>query len=302
MMVFVILALASVDAMSCDLCNSYLSINPSYNQNAIGLRWRTSSYSGMHSHTEIHDGVEHSHGDDQSLIETFNTYSLWGRMYLSPKLSLGVKFNYGFNYIELDGKVSEVIQGLGDLTLEAAYTVFNSDPDARSLSHRIVLGGGVKIPTGAFSERNNEGTVDPLMQPGTGSTDVLLSLAHLSRMNKLGLTLNAVYRMNTANRDKFQFANRFNATALFSYELEMSSWKIFPSLGGYYEQANTDFDDELELLNTGGEVIFAQLGADIYFNKVFLNIGYQIPLVERFNGDQAANNNRMMLGINYAFN
>jgi len=202
-----------------------------------------------------------------------------------------------------NNKKADHITGIGDLTLVALYQVYNTPPDSNStFKQRLFLGGGVKFPTGVYQETNSNGELKPLLQPGTGSFDFVAGLNYLAKIKKTGLNVDITYRINTTNKNSFQFANRFNATALFFYQTPLKAFTIMPSTGVYFEQAVMDLDNNTYLQNTGGEVLFGQFGIDIYYKKFSLNFGCQTPVYENLFGEQGENQNRFIVGLNYAFN
>jgi len=289
-------------AIACDLCNSYVGINPKYNNNAIGLRYRSSSYNGYHSHTSVHKtgGTEHTHESTSESSEYYGSYSLWTRWYASPKVQLLGNLNFSDNK-ELENNVlTDRISAMGDASIVGKYQIYNSSLiDTSSFKHRIFIGGGIKLPTGVYQNKDSIGIIKPLFQPGTGSIDYLMNLDYLAKFKRFGLMNNISFRLNSTNKNGFRFANRINTTTLVYYKVKFKELTILPSTGIYFEQAAKDNEDGTYLDNTGGEVVFNQSGIDIYYKNIFLNIGVQIPLYEHLFGVQGSNNNRLVIGLNY---
>ena len=299
-----ILLIGCDSLLACDFCNYYLGINPNYNQNAIGLRFRTSSYTGNHSHNNIIGNSDgHIHTESSANYEFYGTYALWGRWYPVPKLQLTGNFPISDNYEMENNEKASHITGIGDLMLVALYQVYNTPSDSSSaFNQRLFLGGGIKFPTGVYRETSSDGELEPLLQPGTGSFDFIASLNYLAKIKKAGLNTDITYRINTSNKNGFQFANRLNATVLLFYKIPIKAWTLIPSGGVYYEQALMDLDNNTYLQNTGGKVLFSQFGVDIYYKNFSVNFGYQIPVYENLFGVQGKNQNRLITGISYAFN
>jgi hypothetical protein len=64
--------------------------------------------------------------------------------------------------------------GIGDARLVARYALVSRPEDL------LLIGGGVKLPTGPSELRNHHGEInEPTLQPGTGATDLLVSLRYL---------------------------------------------------------------------------------------------------------------------------
>jgi hypothetical protein len=77
------------------------------------------------------------------------------------------------------------------------------------------VGGGVKLPTGKYNTNNN-GSVNPSFQLGTGSWDYLLATEYIVRRKQFGLNTMLNYVIKTENRKWYRFGNQFNYAGTFS--------------------------------------------------------------------------------------
>src|SRR5690606_15635754 len=110
----------------------------------------------------------------------------------------------------------------------------------KTFKHTLLAGGGVKLPTGAYNATNNGEVLSANMQPGTGSTDVLLNGIYTIRYKKLGLNTDFTYRINTKGKNDYRFGNRYNASANLFYWQDVNGLAVLPSVGVYYENAQPD--------------------------------------------------------------
>lgn len=62
---------------ACDFCNYYLGLNPNYNQNTIGSRYRSSSFLIPNSDIgHLRHNDSHSKGNTNESYEYYGTYTL----------------------------------------------------------------------------------------------------------------------------------------------------------------------------------------------------------------------------------
>ena len=81
----------------------------------------------------------------------FNSTELWGRFYAGKKFQLFAFVPYN-HFKQIETGVTTIEQGIGDITLAANYTIFNTADDlSKDFKQTVLLGGGVKLPTGNLS-------------------------------------------------------------------------------------------------------------------------------------------------------
>ena len=294
-------------AFGCDLCSGYLGINPNYNQHTVNFRYRMSSFAGNHSHlTYPSEAVNHHHTRQDAgkyMHEYFETYELWGRFYPVPKLQVVASLPYARNLETYAGDTVAYIHGVRDAFALAQYQLVNSTPaDSNGFQHRLLLGGGLKVPTGAYDVRSDDETWNPLLQPGTGSYDVLLAATWLAKMGRFGVSTDVLATIATRNPVDYRFANRINVTAHLFYQQKVGAFTVMPYAGSYMEGSNTDTWQNTQQLNTGGTVVFTSMGLDVFFKRFSATATLQLPTYERLNGSQGVNEPRVMLGFGYAIN
>ena len=191
-------------------------------------------------------------------------------------------------------------KGLGDTKLYATYTVYNT---CNSIFFFI---GGVSIPTGSIKERGNASDLmyanlryPYMMQLGSGSVDLMPSLSYLYTISNFALSaqLNTVlhtynnslnYRMGDQIGMNVWSAYKWNNWLSNSIRLEAKSIQSISGKDVSLIQTN---EPSAVSTNYGGKFLNAFVGANIYFNKSFLqnnrlSFEYGVPLYQNLNGIQ----------------
>ena len=104
------------------------------------------------------------------------------------------------------------LKGLGDIVISANYNLINTyDSADHFFKHNLLIGGGLKLPTGEFRAIENGLTVNQNFQLGTGSLDFLFNFIYTVRRKNLGLNTELSYSRNTTNKDEYKFGNAMRA-------------------------------------------------------------------------------------------
>jgi len=96
------------------------------------------------------------------------------------------------------------IRGLGDLVVGARRSLVSGS------QRSLVLSLGIKVPTGknGILDDFDQTILDPTMQPGTGSGDVIPSLQwSMVGPGKAQVSLSGSYQINTTNDYRYRFGN-----------------------------------------------------------------------------------------------
>ncbi len=308
--IFIIVQIAS----ACDFCNCYLGLNPHYKKNSIGLRYQYMSYSGSHMEQWQMQKLDYAEDD---FLELRTVTELHAQYYPVQKLQLLATIPYIYNserntvgYIHHHGNdgnssVVNINQGIGDPYLLAHYQVFNKVPMDTSLygySQRLMAGGGIKFPVGQWKIADGVADNERIHLPGSGSWDFIASVVYLGKLGRLGLNMNLSYMFTTENRQSFSYGNRSNGNVVLYFQSKLKQVSVLPSTGIYYEQAISDLANGYELQNTGGRILYAHSGLDLYYRRISLSGTIQIPFSQTLNKPQPAMNYRITTGISYIFN
>ncbi|WP_242920154.1 hypothetical protein [Pontibacter liquoris] len=281
----------------CTIGGSYLGILPQVHKNFFGVRYLSNTYTITSTYTHSHDGVPETHHELTENI--FRSAELWGRYTPVKGMQVFAFVPYRFNQHIMPEETHRP-SGLGDITLLANYAVLNTGDSATySLRHTLRLGGGIKLPTGHFGQgSHHDGPAS--MQPGTGSTDYILTGIYTIRYNKIGLNSDVTYNLNSENKEGYQFGNRVSASSNLFYWHNTGAITILPSAGLYYEKAEADQLHGEKNLQTGGESIFATAGLSVYVGPVATSVTVQKNLSTTTVRDTRGNS-RMQLSLAYLF-
>lgn len=277
------------DACGCSASSGGLGFGSMLNSNFVGVRYLNQSYTSK-------DGI---FDNSPWVNENFNTIQVWSKIPITERFQIFTLIPFQHHSRELTtGK--EEIQGLGDITMMGMYTLYQTHNDSITLTHKIQMGGGVKMPTGKFNESNNLGTVNQSFQVGTGSWDYLLVADYVIQKNNLGLNLLLDYTIKTENSKKYQYGNQFNYGGLLFYLLEAKTVKIMPHLGLLGEKYDANKQHGQELPNTAGDVLFSKFGLEIGKDKFSLGMSAMLPVAQHLAGSNIEANYRLMLNLNYS--
>lgn len=295
--IFFLLTVNIVQA-GCDMCNLYLGLHPNQTKNSISLRYRFSIYQSTKAH--VHGGSSHS-SITGTEWRTFQTMEVWSQWKIGRKVQLMFLFPYSMNSIENKGLVLDSYNHLGDIQGIVRYQLFRSDAEKHSYIHRVVIGAGIKAPTGLSSSLSNEGYIDPHIQTGTGSWDLLFNVGYLLKYKNWGVNQELLFKKNGTNKQSYQFANRYSSTTNLYFSIEKNDFSMMPSIGTSIEYAEMDTDHGVEQSNTNGKALYLIPGIDIYYKKWNWSISYQKPIVENLRDVSMKNDYRWLLGMGIAF-
>lgn len=298
---FIALCSISIPAFSCEICgcsgNGYhFGILPQFRKNVVGLRHTYRTFSSQHLISE------------QLMIkgntstEEFNSTELWGRFYAGKKFQLFAFVPYN-HFKQFETGVTTIEQGIGDITLAANYTIFNTADDlSKDFKQTVLLGGGVKLPTGKFIMTKNGDELNPNMNSGTGSVDFLTNVIYTCRYKGIGINTDFNYRINNTNSDKFQYGNRITTSAkLFYWKNINSKVSILPNAGILFENLHQDKHHKEIQKFSGGTVTFLTGGLEVYAGKVNLGVTMNHPMSQNLSKGLVQLNNQWTASVNFMF-
>ena len=296
-----LLSIVSYNTMAgCDMCSFYLGIHPNQNKNSISVRYRISEYNTTSAHQ--HSNMPHVHTTDNSkYVREFQTIEFWGQWSPFKKLLLIGYVPYSMNSVSKGNQVIDAYNNIGDAQILGRYQIFRTDNDSSRYLHRLILGLGIKAPTGVSNEMSNEGYLDPHIQTGTGSWDYTFNLGYLLKFGRWGLNEEFLYKLNTKNHANYKFANRISSNTSVYYALEYNELSILPSVSFNFEYADYDKDNSLDVTSSNGKAILLIPGIDMYYKSFSFNTTFQKPIYEDLNEVGASNTFRGTLGIGYTF-
>lgn len=285
------------DLQACDVCGgaamgNYLGIMPQFQRNIIGLRY---AYRGFNTkHPPAHSGKDEG-GDSK---DYYQTAELVGRFFPSPKIQIYafVPFQY-YQQKEL-GASPRTYTGLGDISLMANYVLLNTNDSLdRLFRHFLMIGGGVKLPTGAYKSTTNNAN----MQMGTGSVDFTLSANYTLRYRRVGLNTEANIRLNTANKQTYKYGNKYSCSAKAFIVRKHKDWVFLPSLGLGLEIGDANQKYGYTQPYTSSQNLLASLGLDVYYQNFAFGFTVQQPTYQHISDGYTYAKTRLNLHTTFTF-
>ncbi len=272
----IILFFCQLESQACDMCGcansgSFFGVLPQSHMRFIGVRYRSKDFDS-HLNSLMLKSKEH-----------YQTTELWGRFYPFKKTQLLVFLPYNSNKQSMASGRTTKIEGLGDASMMMHYNLRNTfwDSTAHHLYQNLLIGGGIKLPTGKYKyeETGNEGA-NPNFQLGTGSVDFILNAIYTIRYLNWGINADLTYKINTKNSNNYRFANRINSSLTAFYTAKIGNLTCMPTLGTMIEQSNKDTKNAIKNSYTGGWIMTANTGIELYFKKISFGMSWQKPLVQ----------------------
>ncbi|HEX9151712.1 MAG TPA: transporter, partial [Flavobacterium sp.] len=129
------------DACGCSASGGSMGFSSMLNNNFVGVRYFNQSYTSR-------EGI---FANSPWIDENFNTVQIWTKIPITEKIQISALVPYHFHNRELSTGI-ENSKGLGDISVMAMYSLYQTHKDSTVFTHKLQLGGGVKIPTGKFDE------------------------------------------------------------------------------------------------------------------------------------------------------
>ena len=277
------------DACGCSANGGSMGFSSMASSNFIGLRYFYQSYTSK-------DGI---FNNSPWVDENFNTVQIWARIPITKRLQISALLPYhSHNRERTTGK--ETINGLGDATVLAMYSVLPMSKDSAVFSHKLQLGGGVKLPTGQFDLANNKGSVNPGFQLGTGSWDYLLAAEYVLMRKKFGLNAMFNYTIKTENEKLYQFGNQINYGGTLFYLATIGKIQWVPQLGiaGELFEANSQYEQEVP--DSAGDIIFTKVGFEAGIKKWSVGLHAMLPINQNLSNGKVESNYRLSVNLNYS--
>lgn len=187
---------------------------------------------------------------------------------------------------------------LGDVRLLGRYSGWSED-------HSWGLQFGLKLPTGPtdvlFSGGPQAGApLDAGLQPGTGSTDLLLGAYTFGMVtHELDYFSQVLLQLPLSSKDGFRPGAGLNATAGVRYAGDS---RLVPHL-----QINARFErpesgDNADVPNSGASLVYLSPGATMHLGERLQVFGFvQVPIYQRVNGLQLEPRSSVSVGLHYAY-
>ncbi|MEM7657990.1 MAG: hypothetical protein AAF399_17830 [Bacteroidota bacterium] len=273
-------------ASACDLCGcsttgNGLGVLPQYQASFVGMRWQMAGFRYPAYHTQ----------------DRFQQAEVWGRFYPGRRVQLMgfVPYRWHTRQAE-DGSLSHA-HGLGDASVMARFSVIHSPDSVKTgFRHTLLVGGGIKAPTGAWQSHQAE-NLPANFQLGTGSWDALLNAQYQVRWNAWGFSPQMNLRRNYTNPIDFRYGDQLAAgiTAYAWVNSPRWSWIWMPYLGWNGEWMGRDVNKEFYQTDTGGQGQYLSLGSEFFTRKLATGINCQLPVSQSYGGGEIIAQPRLMV-------
>ncbi len=311
----VLIILSASNLFACDICGCFMGITPYDNQSSFSFLHRYRSFSGYVGQNQhffpsgshfFPTGNQHNapiteHNGDPSDYEVYRATEIRGRYFLSKKIELNAIIPYNSNSEQVNGNLSTVA-GLGDINVYAGYHLLRK-LDQKKFNQRLIVGAGIKLPTGKSDAKNFEGDrYNTLSQAGTGSTDGFVYFNYLLGYKKAGLSLSTTYKVNGQNKEEESIANSTTSFMNVFYNVGLNKMiKLVPSVQLAYEYSG---GEKYKGVKTGEHVmnnLMSGVGLDLFIKNITLNMAVQTKAWSA-KDDHPQPAGRVVLGVTYNFN
>jgi hypothetical protein len=298
---------------ACDICGcgsggSFMGMIPQFGYDQIGVRSGCRLF--HHPNTALN-----MNGESRVLRDENLSFDLSYRKFSGRRWQFAFTLPYKI-HTRLETLRTTQIQGIGDIQTAALFTLVNtSDSMEYKFKQILTVGGGVKLPTGKYMQRDETKVMLPaLFQIGTGSIDYLAQAYYVIRYRNWGFNANGQYMLRGENELSYKYGNFAQLTGSVFFKKDFSREKkdpqapayttgkmkttsLLPTIGYTYEHADVDYQYNLKKENTGGTQYLVHLGTDVYLGKVSVSLYYQHAIFNNIPQAQPENKDRYGIAI-----
>jgi len=193
-------------------------------------------------------------------------------------------------------------QSLGDIKVLGRY-------QGLTAQHNLGLLFGLKLPTGSHTQTgtstdpSNPGdsaSIDPGLQPGTGTTDLILGVYYFDALNKnWDYFAQATVQKALDTVDEYRPGTGYNVNVGVRY----MAWQgITPQLQLNTRYVIHDHGDYADQVSTGGTLMYLSPGVSVAVSKQTTLYSFvQLPVYQKVNGVQLAPRYTASVGARFAF-
>ena len=275
---------------SCDICGcsvhgTYLGGLQTTSKNSFGLAHGYFRFNAMH-----HDVNELSSANINiaTLNANISINDKWRVFAFAPIMSVSLKEN----------NVSSRYTNFGDAAIYAGRTIVNT-PDSLVWRQLWVVNGGIKLPTGNYTNMDNSEISFYNFRTGTASWDVLVSSFYSISKRDKGASLELNYSLNTPNRYGYWFGNNLSSQASFFTKTRVKQMAFIPLLAYRFEHAQKDLNNMVERRFTGGYAHYAVGGFMLRNDKFLIDFSWALPFSHNISEQRVTPFSKTQLRINY---
>lgn len=199
------------------------------------------------------------------------------------------------------GQYDSNTSNLGDMRIIGRYQGFTA-------KHNLGVLLGFKLATGSYREFGNSTDaanpgpvlIDPGLQPGTGTTDVIVGAYYNDAINQsLGYFTQVMYQTALYSTDSYRPGNSLNVNVGLRY---VGLDYIVPQLQLNLRDIQRDSGARADNVSTGGTLLYISPGlVAAVTDQITLYAFVQVPIYQDVNGVQLAPHFIPSVGMRYSF-
>lgn len=199
------------------------------------------------------------------------------------------------------GQYDSKTSNIGDIKVVGRYQGFTPQ-------HNFGILFGVKLPTGSHNEfgastdptASGPVAIDRGLQPGTGTTDLILGGYYADTLNKnWDYFAQGMFQAAINSKDQYKPGKGVNLNLGLRY-MEFSSFT--PQIQINARHVDHDTGANADTVSTGGTLVYLSPGIVVPINERTSVYGFvQLPIYQNVNGVQLAPRYTASLGARYAF-
>lgn len=314
-----LLILITAQAVACDICGNFMGITPYDSQGQVALLHRYRVFNGYRTYQQrsrlfipgayrtMHhpgaaagDSAEVVRNHSSSDYEAYKVLELRAKYFLHPRWELTAILPVQQVKTKAD-ESRATVTGLGDPSLFGGYHLVKR-LEGSALRQRLIVGAGVKFPLGNYRSEGAGGLRYGLLsQSGTGSWDHFYYLSYIAGINRWGMSVNSLFKINGQNRFHERVGNSCNQVVALFMRFTGRDLKFFPSVllsyeysKGVYYNGNLDPDTRMNLLLLGPSL-------DLSYKQWALNLAWQFNAYERASSQSLSASGRLIVGLTFNF-
>ena len=217
----------------------------------------------------------------------------------TDKLTLMVMIPYirkDMNHLTVDGeRFAERTDGIGDIELRGMYSIYAT----KDLHHRLLLNGGVGLPTGSINAKMGGMRLEYPMQIGSGTFSLLPGFTYLGQALPWGWAadFNSTVRFGR-NDNGYRLGNRYQSSV--SIARQLADWvslsagargEFWENIGGSDPLLDPTDEPTKDPNLQGGKRLSAVLGITFHPQNGLLkgqhfHVQGEVPVVQSLDGPQ----------------
>lgn len=217
----------------------------------------------------------------------------------TDRLSLMVMLPYSrkdMNHLTVDGeRFAERTDGIGDIELRAMYRVF----ETKDQRHRLLINGGLGLPSGSIDERLNGMRLEYPMQLGSGTVSLLPGFTYLGQALPWGWGADFKSTVRLGRNDNgYRLGNRYEPSIWVARQLTNwislsvgASGEIWENVRGSDPELDPMDEPTKDTQLQGGKRLNATFGITFHPGTGFLKgqqfmVQGDVPVVQSLDGPQ----------------